>query len=97
MSYGTLLRVCLPLNKYRATVFFASLVIGILVFVPDYFVRVQTGEHQGEGVLLRFMWGGFAWSAPLVLLATLLVATGAYFLIAYFIEIRPKRIKEAHQ
>jgi len=97
MSYGTLLRVCLPLNKYRATVFFTSLVIGILIFVPDYFVRVQTGEHQGEGVLLRFMWGGFAWSAPLILLATLLVATGAYFLIAYFVEIRPKRIKEAHQ
>lgn len=95
-SYATLFRVCLPFNRYRAIVFGASLAVGIAFFVTDYFIRVPDGIHQGEGVILRFMWGGFAWSYPLMMLLTLSCAAAVYFILAYFIEIRRKRRRITH-
>ena len=79
-SYVTLFVICRPFNKYRSIVFGMSLALGLIVFVVDFFVRVP----PGEGVILRFMWGGFAWSFPLALLSVLAIAIGVYAL-SYFL------------
>ena len=86
-SFWTLFRTCKPMNLYRSVVFWVSLALGILVFVIDFFNRVP----PGEGILLRFMWGGYAWSYPIMLLSAVAIAIFIYYLLAYYLEIRPKR------
>ncbi|MCR5348612.1 MAG: HAD-IC family P-type ATPase [Bacilli bacterium] len=91
-SYWTLFRVCQPMNKYRAAVFGSCFALGLLIFGIDFFVRTP----EGRGVLLQFMWGGFAWSYPLVMLVVLSLAIGVYYILVYFIRIRPKRRRSEH-
>lgn len=85
-SFWTLYRVSKPLNRYRAVVFGTSLGLGIIVFVIDFFVRVP----PGEGVLLRFMWGGYNWSYPIMLLSAAAIAVFVYYLLVFIINKYPK-------
>ena len=89
-SFWTLFRVCRPLNKYRFTVFLSSLLAGIAVFVADFFIRTP----NNEGFILHFMWGGLAWTYPLMILGVLGVAIGVYFLLVYCIDIWSKRRRQ---
>ena len=86
-SFWTLYRTCKPMNLYRGVVFGVSLGLGILAFVIDFFNRVP----PGEGVLLRFMWGGYAWSYPIMLLSGVAIAIFVYYVLAYYLEIKPKK------
>lgn len=91
ICFWSLLRSCWPLNKYRALVFGCHFAVAITIFIIDFFVRTP----EGEGVLLRFMWGGFTWSYPLLLLATLVLALGIYFLSSSLIYEFTTRRREA--
>ncbi len=55
-AYVTLFRICMPMRKYRGTVFAGSLAFGIGVFLLDFFVR----DKNGRGILLQIPWTGLA-------------------------------------
>ena len=86
-SFWTLFQVCRPINKYRLIVFLISLACGLTIFIVDFFWRTA----DNEGMILRFMWGGFAWTYPLIMALIFAVAIGIYFLLLFFIQILPKR------
>ncbi|MBQ7250618.1 MAG: HAD-IC family P-type ATPase [Bacilli bacterium] len=81
-AYVTLFRVCRPLRKYRGTVFAGSLILGLIVFVIDYFVR----DEHSRGVLLQIPWNGLARTFLLGVLIVLAVSTGVYVLANLLIK-----------
>lgn len=93
MCFWSLFRACWPMNRYRAVVFFGSVAAAVIVFMIDFNVRVG----NGKGVILNFMWGGFNWSFPLLLLATLAAALGVYFATAYLIGELAKKSRRKKQ
>ena len=93
ICFWSLFRSCWPVNKYRVLVFAANFLVAIVIFIIDFNIRTP----EGEGVLLRFMWGGFNWSYPLLLIATLIAALGVYFLSSFLINEfanKPRRQKK---
>lgn len=93
VCFWSLLCSCWPANRYRLTVFGLCFAVAILIFLIDFNIRTE----DGKGVLLRFMWGGFSWSYPLLLLASLGASLGAYFLSSYLIDFfshKPRRQKQ---
>ena len=76
VSYYVLFRVCLPLGKYRATVFGGALVLGIVAFVADFFLR---------GAFLNLRWDGLKWSFPIVAIIFTALCGGVYYLADHII------------
>ena len=86
-SYVALFRLCMPLNKYRAIVFFTSLTVSVVFYVIDFLVR----DGNGFGVLFHFSWRGMGSLFPLLLIGTLLIAFALYMLLLFIFEIRPRK------
>ncbi len=88
-AYVTLFRICLPLKKYRRSVFLGSLLIGVIVFVLDFFIR----DSYGRGIILQINWTGLAKTFVPAGLMVVAFAIGVYFAVTWLIGYLSRRKK----
>lgn len=74
VSFVVLFRVCYPLDRYRAIVFFAALLMGISAFVIDYFSNKPIGLH----------WANLNIWCMLVCIGSMIVVAVLYFVFDKF-------------
>ena len=74
VSFIVLFRVCYPLDRYRAVVFFSCLALGIALFLIDYF----------SGKPLQLKWGNLNLWSMLVCVASIIVIALLYFVLDKF-------------
>ena len=86
VSFLVLFRVCLPLDRYRTTVFASVVAVGVGIFVADFFLR---------GKLLDLCWDGFKWSFVIVSLILIGLCAAFYYLIDLFVITKFIKRKEA--
>ncbi len=86
ISYLVLFKNCLKLNRYRATVFIALVVVGVAFLVADYFVfgflsnlvKAPGGRGGGSEYLSIYHW--------VVMIADVAVMSIIYVLISLFVD-----------
>lgn len=82
VSVVVLLKVCMPLNKYRTVVFFSMAAATVLIFSIDFFARAS----DGRGYLMRLNWDGFNYGFAIAAIVIPAACGGIYFFINWGIE-----------
>jgi hypothetical protein len=88
VSYLVLLRVCLPIDKYRSFVFGAMAFFGAFFFVLDGILpyRQRGGGHLPKSQLMDLNYYSLDWQKALVGISIFIVLGVIYFALDYLIS-----------